>query len=155
MARWTSRLATVVIKDQGGSIQWTVGPGPGDLSIGAENAENAEHVKKLDRGQHDGFVLGDDMVQDVSISIELPNVALTDPLVGRAHDVFKKQGAWAAATSVDPTIWAFVMEITLTDGVTTTTKTLPIVEGEGSFAEAKEGSTFNFAGRNHGPIVEA
>ena len=155
MARWTSRLATVVIKDQGGSIQWTVGPGPGDLSIGAENAENAEHIKKLDRGQHDGFVLGDDMVQDVSISIELPNVALTDALDARAHDVFKRQGSWAGATSVDPTIWAFVVEVTLSDGVITTTKTLPIVEGEGSFAEAKEGSTFNFAGRNHGPIVEA
>lgn len=155
MSRWTSRLATVKVRDQSGAFEWTAGPGPGDLSIGGENAENAEHIKKLDRGKHDGFVLGDDMVQDVSLTIELPNIALTDALENRAHDVFKRQGLWAAAVSVDPTIWAFIMEITLSDGVITTMKTLPIVEGEGSFAEAKEGSTFNFAGRNHGPVVES
>ncbi len=155
MARWTSRLTEAKIKDQSGSFVWTVGPGPGDASVGGENAENAEHIKKLNRGMHDGFVLGDDMVQDFSISIELPNVELTDPAVARAHDVFKRQGSWAAAVSVDSTIWAFIVELTFSDGVTTTTKTLPIVEGEGSFSEAKEGSTFNFSGRNHGPVIEA
>lgn len=155
MARWTSRLTSVTIEDQSGAFTWTTSPGPGDLSVGGENPENAEHIKKLDRGKHDGFVLGDDMVQDVSLTLELPNVELTDAIANRAHDVFKKQGLWAAAVSVDPTVWAFKMIVTFSDGVTTTTKTLPIVEGEGSFSEAKEGSTFNFSGRNHGPIVEA
>lgn len=155
MARWTSRLTTVVIKDQSGAFVFTVSPGPGDLSTGGENAENTEHIKKLNRGKHDGFVLGDDMVQDVSITVELPNITLTEAAADRLHDVFKKQGKWAAAVSVDPTIWAFIVEVTFNDGVTITKKTLPIVEGEGAFSEAKEGSTFNFSGRNHGPILES
>lgn len=154
MARWTSRLTSVRVQDSLGAGM-DLGPGPGDLSIGAENAENAEHIKKLDRGQHDGFVLGDDLVQDVSITVELKNETLTEAAIARITDFFKRQGSFAAASSVDSTIWAFEMIVTMTDGVTTTTKTLPIVEGEASFAEAKEGHTFSFSGRNHGAIVEA
>lgn len=154
MARWTSRLTRVRAEDSlGAGIE--LGPGPGDLSIGGENAENAEHIKKLDRGQHDCFVLGDDLVQDVSITLELRNETLTEGAIARITDFFKRQGSFAAASSVDPVIWAFKIIVTMSDGVTTTTKTLPLVEGEASFAEAKEGHTFSFAGRNHAQIVEA
>ena len=154
MARWTSRLTTVRFEDANGlGLEW--GPGPGDLSTGGENAENAEHIKKIDRGQHDGFVLGDDLVQDISITAELPNTSITDAVLARLTDFVKRQGSFAAAVSVDPTIWAFKVLCTFNDGTTTATKTCPIVEGEGAFAEAKEGSTISFSGRNHGPIVEA
>jgi hypothetical protein len=132
----------------------TVGPGTGDLSIGGENAENVEHIKKLDRGVHDGFVLGDDLVQDVSITVELRNESLTEAAINRLNDFFKKKGNFAAASSVDPTIWAFVVIVTMDDGVTTTTKTLPVVEGELAFAEAKEGHTLAISVRNHGVILE-
>ncbi len=155
MARWTSRLTSLKIIDASDAFVFEVSPTPGDLSVGGENAENAEHIKKFNRGQHDGFVVGDDLTQDISITLELPNTSITDPIVGRAHDVFKKQGSWTNAVSVDPTIWAFKMELTFSNGVTTAIKTIPIVEGMGSFAEAKEGSTFNFAGTNHGPILES
>ena len=132
-SRWTSRLTTVRFEDSAGlGLEW--GPGPGDLSIGNENAENAEHIKKLDRGHHDGFVLGDDLVQDLSITAELPNEELTHATLARLHDFIKRQGSFAAAVSVDPTIWAFKVIATFSDGVTTTTKTCPIVEGEGAFA---------------------
>jgi hypothetical protein len=153
-SRWTSRLTTVRFEDAGGlGLEW--GPGPGDLSIGNENAENAEHIKKLDRGKHDGFVLGDDLVQDLSITAELPNESLTHATLARLHDFIKRQGSFAAAVSVDPCIWAFKVIVTFDDGVTTTTKTCPIVEGEHAFAEAKEGSTLAVSARNHGPIVES
>lgn len=153
MSRWTSRLTTVRFEDAGGLfIEW--GPGPGDLATGNENAENAEHIKKLDRGKHDGFVVGDDLVQDVSITAELPNESLSDAILKRLHDFVKRKGAFSAAVSVDPTVWAFKVIATFDDGVTVATKTCPIVEGESAFAEAKEGSTIAFSGRNHGPILE-
>jgi len=155
MARWTSRLTSVRVQDATGLVGFDLEPGAGDLTTGGENAENAEHIKKLNRGQHDGFVLGDDLVQDVAITLELRNEALTHATQARLTDWFKKQGSFAAAQSVDATIWAFVVIVTMTDGVTTTTKTLPIVEGEKSFAEAKEGHTLAISLRNHGPIVEA
>ncbi len=154
MARWTSRLTTVRVEDSlGAGI--TLGPGVGDLSIGGENPENAEHIKKLDRGVHDGFVIGDDIVQDVSITLELRNETLTEAAIARVMDFAKKQGSFATASSVDPTVWAFKMIVTMTDNINTGIRTLPIVEGEWSFSEAKEGHTWSFAGRNHGPIVES
>ena len=154
MARWTSRLTSVRCEDAVG-LGITFGPGPGDLSIGEENAENAEHIKKLDRGKHDGFVLGDDMVQDLSMTIELRNETLTEAALARYTDFIKRQGSFAAAQSVDPTIWAFKLIAKFDDGVTVATKTCPIVEGGAAFTEAKEGHTFSFAGRNHGPVVES
>ena len=62
MARFTSRLTTVKFLDGGSPAdEIVVGPGPGDLSIGETNADNAERIRVLDRGTFDGFVLGDDL----------------------------------------------------------------------------------------------
>ena len=154
MARWTSRLTSVRFEDSLGA-GLTVGPGPGDLTIGEDNAENVEHIKKLDRGVHDGFVLGDDLVQEIAITVELENVELTSLAAARITDFIKRQGFFAAASSVDPTVWAFKVIVTMQDGATTTTKTCPIVEGGLAFAEAKEGHTLAISARNHGKIVEA
>jgi hypothetical protein len=154
MARWTSRLTSVRFEDALGA-GLTIGPGPGDLNIGEVNAENAEHIKKLDRGKHDGFVLGDDLVQECSITVELENQSLTDAAAARVIDFMKRQNFFSGATSVDPTIWAFKCIVTMQDGATTAVKTLPICEGGFAFAEAKEGHTLAISVRNHGPIVES
>ncbi len=153
MARWTSRLTTVRFEDANG-LGISAGPGPGDLSTGGENAENAEHIRKIDRGRFDGFVLGDDLEQEMSLTVELANIALTSPTVARWMDFIKKKGAFSAAVSLNATVWAFKAIVTMNDGVTTTTKTYPVVQGLGSFAEAKEGSTFSFAGTNNGIVLE-
>ena len=154
MARWTSRLTSVRFEDSLGAGM-TVGPGPGDLTVGEQNAENAEHIKKLDRGQHDGFVLGDDLVQECSITVEQPNQTITDAAAARLTDFLKRQTFFSAASSVDSTIWAWKTIATFTDGVTTATVTLPVCEGGFALAEAKEGSTLSVTFRNHGSIVEA
>ena len=151
MARFTSRLTTVKFKD-GASDEIVVGPGPGDLSIGETNADNAERVRVMDRGTFDGFVLGDSLEQDVSITIEIKNQTLTDSS-GRIRDFIMKTGAFAAATSTDPTVWAFKLEVTMTDGTNTAVITLPVVQGGVDFTEAKEGSTMSFSGTNNGAIV--
>ncbi len=153
MARWTSRLTTVRFEDANG-LGLSAGPGPGDLSSGGENAENAEHIRKLDRGKFSCFVLGDDLEQEMSISVELVNISLTHPTTERWMDFIKRKGAFAAAVSTNATVWAWKAIVTMTDGVTTTTKTYPVVQGLGSFAEAKEGSTFSFAGANNGIVLE-
>jgi len=154
MARWTNRLITVKFKDAAGSPdEITVGPGPGDLSIGETNAENVEHIRVLNRGQFDGFVQGDDLEQDVSITIELENQSFTDASADRIRDWVMKSGSFNAATSVDSTIWAFKMEITATDGTNTATMTLPYVQGSVDFKEGKEAVTMTFSGTNNGAIT--
>jgi len=153
MARWTSRLTTVRFEDALGA-GLTIGPGAGDLSVGEENAENAEHIRKLDRGVFDGFVVGDDLEQEVSITVELENQSLTDAVADRVKDFLMKRNKYSGATSVDPTVWAYKVIVTLDDGVTTATKTLPYVRGGSVFSEAKEGHTLAYSGTNNGPIVE-
>lgn len=153
MARFTSRLTTVKFLDGGSPAdEIVVGPGPGDLSIGETNADNAERIRVLDRGTFDGFVVGDDLEQDVSITIEVENQTLTDS-ADRIRDFVMKTGAFASATSVDSTIWAFRVQVTMTDGTNTATITLPVVQGGVDFSEAKEGSTMSFSGTNNGTIA--
>jgi len=154
MARWTSRLTTVRFEDALGA-GLTIGPGPGDLSIGDQNAENAEHIVKLDRGVHDDFVLGDDLIQECSITTELRNQTLTEASLARILDFIKKRGLFAGATSLSPTVWAWKTIVTMSDGVTTTTKTLPKCEGGYAVAEAKEGHTVATSFRNHLPVIDS
>ena len=155
MARFTSRLTSVKFIDATSPtpLDVVVGPGPGDLSIGETNADNAERIRVLDRGTYDGFVVGDDLEQDVSITIEVENQSLTDGTAERVRDFVMKTGAFASATSVDSTIWAFIVEVTMTDGTNTATITLPVVQGGVDFSEAKEGSTMSFSGTNNGTVA--
>ncbi len=156
-SRYTSRLITVKFVDNNSGVpdEIIAGPGPGDLTIGDTNAENAERIRVLDRGQFDGFVLGDDLEQEVSITLGVKNEALTDGSADRIRDWIMKTGNFSGASSVDPTIWSFKVVVTLNDGTTSTTMTLPNVQGSVNFTEAKEGATMVFSGTNNGTIVVA
>ena len=156
-SRYTSRLITVKFVDNNSGVadEIIAGPGPGDLTIGDTNAENAERIRVLDRGQFDGFVLGDDLEQEVSITLGVKNETLTDGTADRIRDWIMKTGNFSSASSVDPTIWSFKVVVTLDDGTTSTTMTLPNVQGSVNFTEAKEGATMVFSGTNNGAIVVA
>ena len=156
-SRYTSRLISVKFQDATSPtpLEMVVGPGPGDFSLGDTNADNAERIRVLDRGQFDGYVLGDDLEQEVSITIGVKNETLTSGAADRIRDFIMKTGNFASATSVDPTVWAFKCIVTLDDGTTSTTMTLPLVQGSVNFTEAKEGATMVFTGTNNGTIVVA
>ena len=155
-SRYTSRLITVKFQDGDSPVNEIVaGPGPGDLTIGDTNAENAERIRVLDRGTFDGYVLGDDLEQEVSITLGVKNEALTDGSSARIRDFIMKTGSFASNVSTDPTIYAIKVLVTLDDGTTSTTMTLPVVQGSVNFTEAKEGATMVFSGTNNGAIVVA
>ena len=157
MGVWSSNLMKVRVFSADRVLQFELGPSEGNLALGEENAENHEHVEIFDRGDHFCFIEGNQLSPSVSISLMLPTVTLTDPIISRATDVFKRQNAWAAAASVDGTIWAFIMEVELSDGVVTTLKTLPKVRGGISFAEAGSGAgvTLTFNGTSHAAIIDS
>ena len=75
-SRWHARTGKVTARfADGNSI--TLEPTEGNLSIGGMNAGNFENVKVLNRLQHDGFVEGTDLVQDVSIDLQMPREIFT------------------------------------------------------------------------------
>lgn len=155
MSRFTHRHVSLTLEDGTGTpLTFAVGPGPGDMSVSEVNASNKEVIRVLNRGAHDGFVDGDDMVQDVSISIAMPSAALTSGSVGTAMDFFRKQGTYAAGVSLDATIWAFKAKVVISDGTTTANIEYPLCEGALSWAEAKEGNTISIGFRNYvTPVV--
>ena len=153
MARYTSRHVTVRFEDSA-ALGMTIAPGPGDLSISEVNASNMEVIRVLDRGSHDGFVDGDDIVQDCSITISMTNAALTSGAVASVSDFLRKQGTFAAAASKDSTVWAWQCIVTLNDGTTVSTITLPVCEGGVAIAEGKEGNTLSISFRCYSaPVI--
>jgi hypothetical protein len=108
----------------------------------------------LDRGSHDGFIDGDDIIQDCSLTIAMTNAALTSGAVASVSDFMRKQGTFAAAASKDSTVWAWQAIVTLNDGTTTSTITLPLCEGGVAVSEAKEGNTLSISWRNYtAPVI--
>lgn len=154
MARMSSRNTTVRFEDDAGT-GLTVGPGPGDFSHGATNAENTQKVRVMDRGQFDGHVEGEDLEQEWSITTHLKNEVQTDAVAARLQDFLRREGSFAGLVSVssNPDIWAFKVIVTMTVGSVTTTRTLPHCIADHAFAEALEGNTLTVSGTNNGPIA--
>jgi hypothetical protein len=154
MSRFTRRLTSVRFEDAAG-LGMTIGPGEGDLTMGEENAENAEHQPVYDRDQHDGFTLGQDLVQENSITVAQVTETLSHETLARVRDFVMKTGSFEDAVSVDDTIWAWVCEVTYQSAGVTTTKRLPKCEGGIASAEGQPNNTFAITFRNHlAPEVE-
>ena len=153
-SRYTARQTTVRFEDSS-AAGLLIGPGEGNFTISNIRQGNQEVVAKYNRGIHDGFVKTQDLVQDCSISIELENQSITDASNARVLDFVRKMGSFNAATSVDSTIWAWKTIITMNDGTTTSTITLPVCEGAFDLSEAAEGNTVSISFRCHGAPVFA
>ena len=151
-SRWTARTGTVTAKyGDGNSI--VLEPTEGDFSISGMNAENFEHIKVRNRTKHDGFVEGPDLVQDVTITLQMPRETFTDAIAKKLLDFFNHTGSFAASPSVDSdaVILGWTFQLDVTNGTISGQLFLPLVEGEISIAEGAEFNTITFAGRNHLP----
>jgi hypothetical protein len=146
--RWTKRLISVRLEDAAGT-GLTVSPMDGDFSGGEENAENAEHVPTYDRDAHDDFVLGRDLVQEISFTVQMKNETITSAVAARIEDFLKKRNFFSALVSVSSTVWAFRCKVTYSDGSTTTTKTYGKCEGTISWAEGEPSAKFTVSLKNH------
>lgn len=149
MGRWHSQN-TVVTLENGDGQTITAGPGPGDFSmdnIGGPN--NKQRVRKTNRGAHDGFVETEDLIQACSINLELENQSLTSGAAARIIDFIQKSGLYASASSVSSDTWAWKCTITMNDGVTSTTITLPECEGSASLSENPEGHQLALSFNNY------
>lgn len=149
MARYTSKNTSVELTDSGAAFSVTLGPGEGDFSLDNIGFDNAEILNVTDRGVHDGLVEGDDFVQSWSITLRLRNQKLTHASQDRILDAIRKTNYWSTATSVDATRWAFPLIVTMNDGTTSTTITLPKCTAVASFAEGKDGHTVSLSGFNY------
>lgn len=148
MARYTSKHTVFTFEDNVGT-SITVGPGQGDLNLGPIAEGNNDVIEARNRGVHDGLVEGDDLVQDVAITIELKNEDITSGVAARIMDFIRKVNFFSGAQSVDPTMWAHKCFVTMNDGVTVSTIELPKFRGTVQMAEAKEGWTLAITGKNY------
>ena len=86
----------------------------------------------------------------------MPNQSITDAVQLRVYDFIQKTGSFASRASTSSDIasaWRNV--VTMTDGTTTATFTLPVCTGGFDFSEGAEGHTFSISFQNNGTIVVA
>lgn len=147
---FTPRLTSVRFEDSA-AFGMTIPSREGDLSIGEQNAHFKEILKVTDRGIHDGFNLGPDSVQELSLTCRMLAQAITHATLARVRDFMMRTGAFGSAftTSLDTTIWAWRCIVTYADGAVTTTKTFPLCEGGMAITEGYPSNTFAIAFRNH------
>lgn len=154
MARYTYRLTSVRLEDASGT-GFTLSPTDGDFSAGAENDSNRERARVLDRGAFDGIVEGDDLEQELSITLQMRNETLTSAAAARVTDFIKRQNFFSSLVSVDDTVWAFKCIVTFNDGTTSTTKTYPHCTGTISLSEGNPVNTFSISLTNYEAPEEA
>ena len=152
-SRWTRKQITITFFDLGEGQTITAGPGPGDMTVTNLEENNAEGLEVRNRGVHDGFIYGDDHVQDLTLTLGEVNQSWTHATLARIQDFVLKTGSYAdgaanAATSVDPTVWCFGARVTKTDGTNTTTDVYPKIRGMMGWQEALEGNTLSLTMRN-------
>lgn len=149
--RYNSQNTVVTFEDSIGT-SLTIGPGEGNFTLGEMNAENKDIVQKFDRGTHDGWVCTVDKTQAWSITVEQRNEAQTSAVAARIKDWLRKanfySGLQSVATGSPLTIWAFKVIVTMDDGTTTSTTTLPECPALFTFAEGVEGHTIAISGLN-------
>lgn len=154
MARYTRRLTSLRFEDANG-FGLEISPMDGDWNAGEGNAENAEHVPVNDRDQHDGFVLGADLIQDLSVTLHMLNQSLTHANNARILDFIHKRGSFANAVSIDDTIWAWKAIATFNDGKGNIgTRTWPKCEGGASLAVGAPHNTITVNARNHLAVID-
>lgn len=154
MSRYTRRLTAVRFEDAVG-LGLTISPTEGDLTMGDNNAEFAEHQPVYDRDVHDGFTIGQDLVQDCSITVQMKNEALTSGVSARILDFVLKRGTFSAATSMDSTIWSWKTIVTYDDGTTSTTRTLSRCEGSEGLNSGQPANTIAISFKSHLAPVDA
>lgn len=156
MGRYNSRITAVVFKDGAGTpASLTITPSDGDFSSGAENDSNVEKVAVQNRGQFDCLVETTDIEQELSMTLHMKNEELTHATLGRVTDWVKKTGSFSGLTSVDPNVWAWIVEVTMNDGTTSTTKTFPYVAGMIAMSEGFPQNTFSLSMTNYQQPTEA
>lgn len=149
MARYTSKQTTVTFLDNAGT-SITAGPGPGDFKCSNFEADNSEAISVKNRGVHDGWVEGDDLEQDWSITLGLKNETITSASVARIGDWIRKANFFSGLQSVDSNVWAFKVQIQMVSNAITSTITLLNNRVKFDKQEAKDGWTISVSGKNVG-----
>ncbi len=154
MGRFNYRAVTVRGEDAvGAGIEF--GPGPGDSSLGATNAENAEPQVVRNRGDFVCLTVGDSLEQEFSITVDVERQTATELLSARILDFVRMEGSFAAAqtTNLTDDSWTFTLIVTQTQGGVTQTYTCSNVKANYTWTEAVDRNTFTISGTIYGGIV--
>lgn len=157
MARFTDKHVTFWLYD--GSMRRCVelGPGPGDVTISNFAVENnREATDVYDHGALDGRVYGNEVVQEVSVTVDLRNQSLAHATEQRVLNALRWDGFFTDGTTADPggQVKAHVGIIRLQDEVGNTDWIkLPNLRCTGELAVAAEGASISISGSNQGQPV--
>jgi hypothetical protein len=155
MARFNAKVTGLQFVD-GAGVTLDLRPTSGDFSCSNWALDgNAETLEARHRGTHDGLFEGDDVVQEWSITVEVPNESFTHATNSRPYDWIVNHRKGATALSNVETSgsgrWAWKILMTCNDGTNSATYLLPKVSGGiMQFSEnAMEPHKFTISGKNY------
>ena len=135
MSRYNERITSVRFEDAA-NVGFTIECSEG-LTVAAVSEGFAPYQPQYCRGVHDGFTRGQDQVQEISLTVQMKNEALTHATNNRVKDFVRGQNRWKAPsaggfrTTVDTEpFWCWRCIVTYDDGTTSTSTTYPKCEGE-------------------------
>lgn len=158
MARFTSKHCTAWLKDLSGTGCVELGPGDGALSISNLMEGNRETVTVMNHGRLDGRVYGDEVEQEWSLTVQLPNRSIVSATEARVLNAVLKTGLFAAESiqTTDPggQVWAPYLLVCLLDEVGNVEWIrLPSVRVSAELGIAAEGATLSISGSNIGTVL--
>lgn len=151
MARFTSKHMTVYLLDLAG-LSMELGPGPGDLSISNLMEGNREAITVRDRGANDGSVYGDEVEQEMSLTLAFRNQSLVSSTAERVLNALLKKGTFASAQTADAggQVYRLRVRVRFQDEAGNIDWIeLPSVRFTGEISVATEGSTLSLSGTNN------
>lgn len=154
MAIFTVKHATITGQDATGTpITKTLGPGAGNLTIGAIQAGLVEATPVYNRGTFLELVEGQQ--QAVEVGLELfqdGKVSLAAGAANSPSDLVLKKGDLAAGTTVDPggQVWTVDIVLVMTRAGVTSTCTIKNCRCSMAWSEALEGNKLAISGTAYG-----
>ena len=154
MSIYNYKHGSVAIHDQAGTINATLGPGPGNFQISDMEEGAAQSVPVPNRGTLLELAEGDDLgLEGVPFSIEIHHDGvITSGGSSRPVDAILKTGQWSGKTTGDAggVVWTTKLVVTFTRNAVTVTCTLYNCRCKFSYAEDGTANKITISGLAHG-----
>lgn len=154
MSRFNNKVTAIQLED-GAGVTIDCLPTQGDWSCSNLHvSSNAEAMEARSRGVHDGFFLGDDLVQEWTMTLEVRNESLTHASSARLYDwIVNHRKGVTSLTNIETSAsgaWAFKLRVTCTDGTNTQSVLLPKTTAEirQRTENGQDATTFTLSGKN-------
>jgi len=156
MARYTAKHVTAWLLDKTGTKSVLLGPGSGEFSLSNLMEAGRGTATVMDHGKLDGRVYTDEVENEWSVTVNLPNRSIVHATEARVLNAVLKTGLFEGAQTTDPggQVWAPALRVKLEDEVGNIDWILcPSNRVSAELGIATDNSSLTLSGSNLGKVL--